>query len=821
MNASSLAGLLVGIFAGGAAVLTPTVPVGAFTPQAAAPAPANALRPVVDKYCVSCHNPRLKTGGLVLDASELNLARDGATWEKVVRKLRTGAMPPAGLPRPDQASSDAAAGYLEQELDRAAAAHPNPGAVGAFHRLSRTEYANAIRDLLSLETLPKELDINTLLPADNSSSGFDNLADLLFVSPTALDSYLSAARKISRVAVGDPNIPVIVDRYPTPQDLPQDVQVEDAPAGTRGGVVIKSTLPVDGEYRVKIEFAGNAREPHQLEVSVDGVRAHVVTVGEHPPTERGNGVFIVPPDKPIEVDLGMKAGPRVITVAYIQHSDAIGEELVRPRRRTRGTQPALSSVTVSGPFTVAGVSDTPSRHRIFVCHPASASEETAVSAKASARSRRSAPDTQASEDGCARQIFSTLARRAYRRASTPEDVQTLMPFYEAGRADGGFERGIQRGLERLLVSPQFLFRIERQPAPGTVARISDLELASRLSFFLWSSIPDDQLLDAAIHGRLKNPAVFDQQVRRMLADRRAESLVTNFAEQWLFLRDVQSKRPDERLYPDFDDSLRSALKREAELFISSIVSEDRSAVDLLTANHTFVNERLARHYGIPYVYGPEFRRVTLTDDYRRGLLGKGAILVLTSYSTRTSPVLRGKYVLANLLGTPPPPPANVPALKTESPQNGKTLTMREAMVQHRANPVCASCHARMDPIGFALENFDAVGRWRTSGESGTAIDPSGVLPDGSRFDGIVGLRDRLVQHPEPFVTTLTENLLTYAIGRNLEYYDNSVVRSVVHDAARDNYRISSLVLGIVKSTPFQMRRSTVEEQSAAAASRQQ
>jgi mono/diheme cytochrome c family protein len=798
MRRSSLAGLLVGILAIGGAVLTPTVSVRASSAQAAAP--ANPLRPVVDKYCVSCHNPRLKTAGLVLDATELNIARDGAAWEKVVRKLRTGAMPPVGSPRPDQASYDAAAGYLEQELDRAAAAHPNPGAVGAFHRLSRTEYANAIRDLLALETLPKELDIATLLPADNSSSGFDNLADLLFVSPTALDSYLSAARKISRVAVGDPNIPVIVDRYQTPQDLPQDVQLEDAPAGTRGGVVIKSTLPVDGEYRVKIEFAGNAREVHQLEVSVDAVRAHVVTVGEKPPTERGNGVFIVPPDKPIEVALGMKAGPRVITVAYIQHTDALGEELVKPRRRTRGTQPALSSVTVSGPFTVAGVSDTPSRRRIFVCHPASPSEDTA----------------------CARQIFSTLARRAYRRASTADDVQTLMPFYEAGRADGGFERGVQRALERVLVSPQFLFRIERQPAPGAVARISDVELASRLSFLLWSSIPDDELLDAAIRGRLKTPAVFDQQVRRMLADRRAESLVTNFAEQWLYLRDVQSKRPDERLFPDFDDSLRTALKREAELFISSIVSEDRSAVDLLTANHTFVNERLAKHYGIPHVYGPEFRRVTLTDDYRRGLLGKGAILVLTSYSTRTSPVLRGKYVLGNLLGTPPPPPpANVPALKTESPQNGKTLTMREAMVQHRANPVCASCHARMDPIGFALENFDAVGRWRTTGESGTAIDPSGVLPDGGKFDGIVGLRDRLVQHPDQFVTTLTENLLTYALGRNLEYYDNSVVRSVVHDAARDNYRISSLVLGIVKSTPFQMRRSTLEEQSAAAASRQQ
>jgi hypothetical protein len=749
-------------------------------------------RAVLDKYCVSCHNPKLKTGGLVLDPERLApdaVAADGVVWEKVIRKLRSASMPPVGLPRPDQATYDSTAAELEHALDRAARAHPNPGNVGAFHRLSRTEYANAIRDLLALEMLPKELDITTLLPADNSSTGFDNLADLLFVSPTALDGYLSAARKISRLAVGDPAIPVIVDRYQIPQDLPQDVRQEGAPIGTRGGAVISSTFPVDGEYHLKIEFAGNAREPHQLEVSVDGARAQLFTVGDKPPGERGSGVFTPQADPPIEVVLPLKAGPRVITVAYLQHTAALGEELVRPRLRNRGNQPALASVVVSGPHQVSGSGDTPSRRRLFVCRPSSRSDEA----------------------GCATHILSTLVRRAYRRASTSEDVQQLLPFYEAGRADGGFDRGIQQALERVLVSPQFLFRIERQPQAGTVARISDVELASRLSFFLWSSIPDDDLLDAAIHGRLKHPAVFEQQVRRMLADSRAEALVTNFAAQWLFLRDVASKRPDERLFPDFDDSLRVALKRETELFIHSIVREDRSALDLLTANYTYVNERLAKHYGIPYIYGPEFRRVPVTDEYRRGLLGQGSILLLTSYSTRTSPVLRGKYVLGNLLGAPPPPPPpNIPALKVENQQSGKALTMREAMVQHRANPSCSSCHARMDPIGFALDNFDAVGRWRTTGEGGAAIDPSGVLPDGSRFAGVIGLRQSLLNHPEQFVTTLAENLLTYSLGRTLEYYDHSVVRAIVRDATRQDYRFSTLILGIVNSTPFQMRASAAE-----------
>ena len=785
-RAHSLSSLLIVVVAG---VITATsassARVQAAPPQPPARAAVASPRPFIDQYCVSCHNQRLKTAGLMLDTADMaDVARDGAIWEKVVRKLRAGAMPPVGSPRPNQAAYDTVASYLETALDRASASNPHPGSLGSFHRLSRTEYAMAIRDLLAIDALPKELDIATLLPADNSSTGFDNLADLLFVSPTALDGYLSAARKISRLAVGDPTIPVIVDRYQMPPDLPQDVRQDGAPIGTRGGTVIRSTFPVDGEYHLKVEFAGTAREIHQLEVTVDGARAQTFTVGDKPPTARGSGVFLQQADKPIDVVLALKAGPRLIAVTFVQHTPALGEELVRPRLRGRGNLPALASVTVSGPHQVAGSGDTPSRRRLFVCRPSSPAEELE----------------------CATQILSTLTRRAYRRASTVDDVQQLLPFFEAGRTEAGFERGIQRALERGLVSPQFLFRIEREPKPGRVARISDVELASRLSFFLWSSIPDDELLDVAIRGHLKEPAVLEHQVRRMIADRRAGALVTNFTEQWLFLRDVASKRPDSRMFPDFDESLRQGFKRETELFIDSVVREDHSALDLLTANYTYVNERLAKHYGIPHVYGPEFRRVALTDDYRRGLLGQGSILLLTSYSTRTSPVLRGKYVLGNLLGTPPPPPPpNIPALKTESQQNGRALTMREAMVQHRANPVCSTCHGRMDPIGFALDNFDAVGRWRARGESGTPIDASGVLPDGSTFEGVVGLRENLLSHPERFIGTITENLLTYSLGRTLEYYDAPVVRAAVRGAARDNYRFSSLILGIVKSTPFQMR----------------
>ena len=792
------------------------------TPDPASAATATASRAVLDRYCVTCHNAKLKIPAgnpLLLDSLDItNVTADGKAWDKVVRKLRARAMPPAGSRRPDEGDYDKVVSHLEAAFDREAVARPNPGFVGQFRRLTRTEYANAVRDLLALEALPRELDIATLLPADNSATGFDNLADLLFISPTQLDAYLTVAMKLSRLAVGDPTTPMIVDRYLLADDRPQDVRIEGAPAGTRGGLITRTHFPVDGEYRVRIEFAGNARDRHDLEVTVDGQPVTTFTLGTGPPPERGFGVFTVPPDKPVEATFALRAGPRVIGVAFIEHTPALGEQLVRPRLRTRGGLPAISSVTVSGPYGVDGPGDTPSRRRLFICEPKSAAEES----------------------GCARKILATLTQRAYRRASTDQDVQMLMPFYEAGRAQGGFERGIQQALERVLVSPQFLFRIESDPRPArnagrsqpaivsasarnvgsetVVGAVTDVELASRLSFFLWSSIPDDELLGAALAGKLRDRTVLRQQVRRMLADRRSEALVTNFAAQWLFLRDLEQKRPDERLFPEYDGSLREALRRETELFIHSIVAEDRSALDLLSADHTFVDERLAKHYGIPGIYGPGFRRVTLADDYRRGLLGKGSILVLTSYSTRTSPVLRGKYVLANLLGDePPPPPPNVPSLKVDNKESGKALSMRDAMVQHRVNPVCSTCHARMDPIGFALDNFDAVGKWRTLAESGMPIDPSGVLPDGTKFNGVVGLRDHLIQRPHEFLHTMTEKLFTYALGRTLEFYDSSAVRTVLRGAAGENYQFSAFIQGIVESTPFQMRASGGNEVTQVAA----
>ena len=799
-----------------AAAFSPATPLrAAGAQQPDAPGAAATARADINRYCVTCHNQRLKTGGLTLDTLDLDdVARDGETWDKVLRKLRSRAMPPAGGQRPDDTTYKRLVAYLESAFDRHATLRPAPGHSAQFRRLTRTEYANAVRDLLALEQLPRELDLTTLLPADNSSTGFDNLADLLFVSPTAMEAYLAAARKLSRLAVGDPETPVIVDRHLIPDDLPQDVRLEGAPVGTRGGLFTKTYLPIDGEYRLRIEFAGNARERHELEVTVDGQQVKVFTLGTGPAPERGSGVFVTPPDKPVETTVPLKAGPHDVGVTWLEQTPALSEALVRPRLRSRGTLPAISAVTLSGPHHAAGASDTPSRRRLFVC----------------------TPQARADEVTCARRILSTLARRAYRRAASEDDIALLLPFFEAGRREGGFERGIQQALERVLISPQFLFRIERDPAAAPTRRlastqgkgdhtaaaapVSDVELASRLSFFLWSSIPDDELLDLAIAGKLREPGALAGQVRRMLADARSEALVTNFAAQWLFLRDVDQKRPDERMFPDFDAGLRQAMRRETELFIDSIVREGRSALDLLTADHTFVNERLARHYGIANVYGPEFRRVQLADNHRRGLLGKGSVLLLTSYSTRTSPVLRGKYVLGNLLGDePPPPPPNVPSLEVSSRQSGKPLSMRDAMQQHRANPVCSTCHARMDPIGFALDNFDALGRWRTIAESGSPIDASGKMPDGTTFDGVDGLREFIAARPYEFVNTMTEKLLTYAVGRSLEYYDGAAVRAILRRTEPDGYRLSSLILGIVESTPFQLRAATPAQPDSQVASR--
>jgi mono/diheme cytochrome c family protein len=753
--------------------------------QAPSPA-ASASQVVLTQYCVTCHNERLRTAGFVIDPAGLADVGAGAEgWEKVVRKLRTTAMPPAGAPRPDAATYDAVATFLESELDRAAAARPQLGTLPLAHRLSRTEYRHAIRDLLALDALPRELSIDLLLPPDNVSSGFDNIGDLLFVSPSNLERYLDAARKISRLAIGDPAMPVLVNIHRLGAEHPQDERVDELPFGTRGGLAVRSEFPVDGTYVVTVDVAGAPRERHDLEVTVDGERVAVRSLGaDGGRGGRGRGGAGA---APLEFPLALRAGPKVVGVSFVQRTEAQSETVLRPRMRTRGTQPAIAAMTITGPHDVSGPGDSPSRRRVFVCRPADASEE--------------AP--------CARQILSTLTRRAYRRPVTDADLRDLMPFYEAGRAERDFDFGIQRALERLLVSPQFLFRIERPPsdaAPGTAYRISDLELASRLSFFLWSSIPDDELLAAAAAGRLTDPGVLEQQVRRMLADPRSEALVTNFAAQWLYLRDLDTKRPDEILFPDFDETLRQALRRETELFLHSVFTEDRSVLDLLTADYTFLNERLARHYGIPHIKGSYFRRVTLPEGSPRGgLLGHGSVLTITSYATRTSPVLRGKWVLENLLSSaPPPPPPDIPSLDTESPERERALTLREAMSRHRANPSCAGCHARMDPIGFAMEHFDAIGKWRDR-DRGAPIDATGVFPDGTTFDGVAGLRQELLRQPERFVGTIAEKLLMYGLGRNVQHYDAPAVRAIMREAAAGRHTFASLVLGVVNSRPFQMR----------------
>ena len=766
---------------------------GAVICNAQTSTPTGNPGPVFNKYCVTCHNAKLKTGGFVLDPAELDhVGAHAEQWEKVVKKLRTQVMPPAGLPRPDDATYNSTAAWLETQLDGASAEHVELGKLPLLHRLSRTEYENAIRDLLALDALPQEMNYSLLLPPDNASSGFDNLADLLFVSPTAMESYLEAARKISRLAVGDPSMPVMVNTYRLSGEHTQDIHEQGLPFGTRGGLGVRTDVPLDGDYVFKVELAGAPREPDQLEITVDGARAQLVDVGEKPQPGAAPRGFRGP-QKPLEIHVPLKAGPRMIGVTFVQKSEARDEETVRPRMRGRGTELGIDIVTISGPFHGQLASDTPSRRRIFVCHPVSTADETA----------------------CAKQILSNLERHAYRRPVGTADLQDVMPFYTAGRKDGSFDRGIEQALERLLVSPQFLFRIERDAAgvaPGTPFRVSDLELASRLSFFLWSSIPDDELLNVAARGKLKDPVVLEREVRRMLADPRSESLVTNFAEQWLYVRDIDSKKPDELLFPDFDETLRNAFRRETDLFLDSVLRGNRSVLDLMTANYTFVNERLAKHYGISNVEGTYFRRITFPPDSPRGgLLGQGSILTLTAYATRTSPVLRGKWILENILSSPPPPPPpNVPPLKTEANDNGKPLTMRQAMEAHRANPVCSSCHARMDPIGFAMDNFDAVGRWRDT-DAGQAIDGSGVLPDGTKFNGVAELKKALLRDPEQFVDTITEKLLMYAIARNVQYYDRPAIRAIVRQAAASNYTFASLVLGVVKSAPFQMRKSQPEE----------
>jgi mono/diheme cytochrome c family protein len=835
--------LAVAWLASAAAALTAQGPSHA-APQAAA-ATAADIQPILSRYCLTCHNQRLQTGGLMLDTLDLaTVPRDAPVWEKVVRKVRAGVMPPAGAPRPDQPTMDRLAAWLETTIDRAAAAAPNPGSP-ALHRLNRAEYGNAIRDLLDLEVDPA-----ALLPPDDSSSGFDNNADALGVSPALVDHYLSAARKISALAVGSPRIGPSTVTHQIRGDTSQDHHIEGLPLGTRGGLVATHTFPLDGEYVLKVKLLqttlGTVRgleHPHQVEVLVDGAQVHVASVGGEADYSASpvNATDVVNDlDRRLTVRVPVQAGRRRLAATFVQKTNAGGggrmHDFVRTTVDTTDHTglPHIESITVIGPFNATGPGDTASRRRIFVCQPAfakgfgGASPTSAKgfggasppSAKGSGEtsppsSRGSTPRAEAT---CAATIISKLARRAYRRPVTEEELSRLLTVYRDGRGDGTFETGIERALRAILASSKFVFRLERDPAnlaAGTPHRIADIELASRLSFFLWGSIPDDELIDLASRRRLNAPAVLERQVRRMLADHRAQTLVGSFAGQWLQLRNLASSQPDQNDFPDFDDNLRRAFQRETELLFETVMREDRSVLDFVTADYTFVNERLARHYGIGGIYGSHFRRITLAEDARRGLLGKGAILMITSHPDRTSPVVRGKWILENLLGTPPPPPpAAVPPL--EEQRSAKPRTLREQMESHRASAACAGCHRLIDPIGFALENFDAVGAWRTR-DAGAPVDASSQLTDGTAVDGVVALRQALLKRPEVIVGTFTEKLMTYALGRGLDYYDRPAVRAIVRQAAMNDYRFSEIVLGIVKSTPFQMRVAASSELPASSA----
>jgi len=774
--------------------------------------PTDVVSGLSRTYCETCHNDRLKTAGLSLQG----LAIDGnaETWEKVIRKVRAGMMPPAGAKRPERAALDAFAGSIENAIDRAAAANPDPGRA-PLHRMNRVEYENAIRDLLALD-----IDSSTLLPADDSSHGFDNIADVLGVSPSLLERYVAAAAKISRLAVGERDAAPLQVTYTVKGDLSQNRTLEGMPLGTRGGTTITHNFPVDGEYSIRLallklsfgQVFGEGAEGEELEVTLNGERVKLFKLdevpmffmreskGSHPPkpqpTDPLEERVKMTPDIRLEFKLKVKAGPQTVGVAFLNKANAINEDLVRrPVSSTYDvfigmqygytTAPHLSRVVITGPYNATGIGDTPSRHRVFTCKPTAQTDEAA----------------------CAKQIISTLVRRAYRRTATDADVEPLLAFYRDEREKtGNFEAGIEMALRRILADPEFIFRFEPPPAgvaPKTAYRVSDTELASRLSFFLWSSIPDEELLKLAIDGKLRQPAVLERQTRRMLADAKARSLVTNFANQWLFLRELKNANPDVTIFPDFDDNLRQAFQRETEMLFESVIREDRSVLDLLDSDYTYVNERLARHYGIPSIYGPDFRRVPVPSDARRGLLGHGSLQLVTSNPNRTSPVMRGKWILENLIGTAAPtPPPDVPPLEEKPTATAKSV--RERIEQHRASPACAGCHKIMDPIGLAMENFDAVGRWRTIDE-GLAIDASGQLVDGTPLNGPASLRKALLDRQDVFVASLTEKLMMYGVGRETKYSDMPAVRSVMRDAAKNRYRFSDLILGVVKSAPFQMK----------------
>ena len=751
---------------------------------------------VVRTYCLDCHDAAGREAGLSLEDVDLdNVAAHPVIFENVARKLRGRQMPPSGGPRPDADTTDGFVAYLERELDEAALASPDPGRA-SIHRLNRTEYGNAVRDLLALE-----VDAAELLPADDEAYGFDNIADVLRTSPSLLEQYLAASAKIAALAVGDPEAPAVTSVYRAPSDLAQGAHVEGMPLGTRGGIKIRHYFPLDGEYdfdvfllRNIVGYMTGLEWAHELEIAVDGERVFLAQVGgeeDNALSDANMSAAANEIDARLRTRTFVTAGSHDVTVAFIARSAAETHEPLELHTRNLDLQdmnglPVVDYVNVRGPFNAVGPGDTPSRERIFTCRPAD----------------------EATARVCATEILSTLARRAYRRQPTEQDIATLLGFYDRGSASDGFDAGIQSALRVILTSPKFLFRDEPDPAgvaPGSLYALDDSALASRLAFFLWSAPPDDELLDLAAQDKLSDERVFEQQVDRMLADPRASALVENFAGQWLYLRNLQSVTPDIEEFPNFDDNLRQAMRRETELLFEHVMREDLSVNELLTADYTFVNERLAEHYGIPSVYGSHFRQVPVAEEARRGLLGHASILTVTSYPNRTSPVLRGKWVLENVLGTPAPPPLpDVPAL--EENESGKVArTLRERLAEHRANPVCATCHDVMDPIGLGLENFDAVGKWRTK-EPGGEIDAHGQLADGRQIDGAAQLREALTADPEQFARVFTDKLLTYALGRGLEAYDMPTVRRIVREAEDDDYRFSALVKGIVNSAPFRMRR---------------
>ena len=764
---------------------------------------ASSQRQFLDRYCVTCHNERVKSGGMNLSQADLSrLTAQSELWEKVARKLSTGVMPPPNAPQPSEADRLAILTGLETSLDAAAVAKPNPGRTETLRRLNRTEYQNAIRDLLALD-----IDAASLLPADESGHGFDNVTvgDL---SATLLSRYISAAQRISRLAVGSTQSSLQSDTINVPADLTQEDQLPGLPIGTRGGVSTPYMFSRDGEYEIQILLARNLEgmvsglreaRPHELMVLLDREPVKTFTIQK---PANGDDTLL---DKDLKVRVSVSAGRHNLAVTFVKEGSSLTDTLRQPTesryndRRYPRTVPAINQVSVTGPYLPKGPGDTPTRRRLFVCRPTG--------------------QEKAQEEKCAGAILSTLMRRAYRRPIAEAEVEKPMAFYRKGRAEGDFDVGITMALTAVLTNPEFLFRVESDPkrlAANGVYRVSDLELASRLSFFLWSSIPDDELLDTAVRGKLSQPGEFEKQARRMLADHRSFNLATNFAGQWLQLRNIDAVAPNANLFRDFDDNLRQAFRQETELFFDSVLREDRSVRTFIKADYTFLNERLAKHYGIPNIYGSRLRRVALTPESKRGgLLRQGSVLSVTSYATRTSPVLRGVLVLRNIVGAPPPPPPpNVPALD-ESPM-AANLPMRQRLAAHRSNAVCASCHRTIDPVGFSLENFNAVGQWRDFEIDGQNVDASGAVPGGKEFRGIDGLENALMARPELFVTALTENLLTFALGRGVEYYDAPAVRKIVRDAQKDDYRFSSLILGIVKSVPFQMRRAETNDASVAA-----